>query len=120
MGNINKMNLDKLQQQYNSYLKTDSYLAVPKSERQGSNANQPTGLNLIADTNVDESLGQLKAKLSKKKAELKPKATTNPVKLNKKIKKAKKASSAKKSNKKPKQSSNKKGCAKKNAKKGKK
>merc|ERR1712110_1383524 len=102
MGNINKMNLDKLQQQYNSYLKTDSYLAVPKSERQGSNANQPTGLNLIADQNVDESLGSLKAKLSKKKAELKPKTTSNPRKLAKKIKKDKKKKGRQKKKKKKK------------------
>merc|ERR1712110_318524 len=100
MGNITKkMNLDKLQQQYNSYLKTDSYLAVPKSERQ---ANQPTGLNLIADTNVDESLGDLKAKLNKKKAELKPKTTSNPRKLAKKIKKDKKKKGRQKKKKKKK------------------
>ena len=97
------MNLDKLKQQFDSWCKTDGYLACPKSEKQGKKDNQPSGLNLVADANADESLGQLKAKLSKKKEELKPKATKNPRKLAKKIKKDKKKStmtSAKKSNKK--------------------
>ena len=83
------MNLDKLREQYNSYLKTDSYIPQPKAEKQQGKAAPVPSNNL---TEQHESLNDLQKKLKTKIQTLKPKKTTNPRKLAKQAKKAASAS----------------------------
>merc|ERR1711935_1228978 len=80
-----QMNIDKLRQQYTAYLRTDGYIPVPKGER-----NTPVGGQLNLTVENDQSLSSIKAAIATKKAELKPKPTTNPRKIAKKIKKQEK------------------------------